>query len=95
MTRADVNDETRKAAILRSLTIGVPAFFLALMPNKQRFRPGFFRRVVKFALPAGVITALSVYVTYGYVTRITDDVEPIPPKARASRSNVANVSGGT
>jgi cation-transporting P-type ATPase E len=65
----------RHLTVVTALTIGVPAFFLALMPNKQRFRPGFFRRVVKFALPAGVITALSVYVTYGYVTRITDDVE--------------------
>ena len=65
----------RHLTVVTALTIGVPAFFLALMPNKARFRPGFFRRVVKFALPAGVITALSVYVTYGYVTRITDDVE--------------------
>ncbi|MFN8168438.1 MAG: HAD-IC family P-type ATPase [Candidatus Nanopelagicales bacterium] len=65
----------RHLTVVTALTIGTPAFFLALMPNKQRFRPGFFRRVVKFALPAGVITALSVYVCYFYVTRITDDVE--------------------
>jgi cation-transporting ATPase E len=65
----------RHLTVVTALTIGTPAFFLALMPNKQRFRPGFFGRVVRFALPAGVITALSVYVTYFYVTRITDDVE--------------------
>lgn len=65
----------RHLTVVTALTIGTPAFFLALMPNKQRFRPGFFRRVVKFALPAGVITALSVYLSYFYVTRITDEVE--------------------
>ena len=58
-----------------SLTIGTPAFFLALLPNKQRFRPGFFRRVLKFAVPAGLINAVSAYVTYGYVLSLDYDVE--------------------
>ncbi len=35
----------RHLTVVTALTIGIPAFFLALMPNKQRFRPGFFRRV--------------------------------------------------
>ncbi len=65
----------RHLTVVTALTIGTPAFFLALMPNTARFRKGFFGRVVRFAMPAGVITALSVYATYGYVTVLTDNVE--------------------
>ena len=65
----------RHLTIVTALTIGTPAFFLALLPNKARFRPGFFRRVLKFAIPAGVINAVSAYVTYGYVLHLDYGVE--------------------
>ncbi|HSN06136.1 MAG TPA: HAD-IC family P-type ATPase [Candidatus Angelobacter sp.] len=67
----------RHLTIVTALTIGIPAFFLALMPNTQRFMPGFFRRVLKFAVPAGVICALSSYVTYGYVLAISDSSDSV------------------
>jgi cation-transporting ATPase E len=63
----------RHLTVVTALTIGIPAFFLALMPNTQRFRPGFFRRVLRFAAPAGVVTAISVYITYHYVLGLTAD----------------------
>lgn len=47
----------RHISIVDSLGIGVPAFFLALAPNRRRFVPGFVRRVVQFAVPAGTIVA--------------------------------------
>jgi cation-transporting ATPase E len=65
----------RHLTIVTALTIGTPAFFLALLPNKQRFRPGFFRRVLKFAVPAGLINAVSAYVTYGNVLHLDYGVE--------------------
>ncbi len=65
----------RHLTVVTALTIGTPAFFLALLPNKQRFRPGFFRRVLKFAVPAGLINAISAYVTYGYVLHLDYGVE--------------------
>jgi len=65
----------RHLTVVTALTIGTPAFFLALLPNKQRFRPGFFRRVLKFAIPAGLINAVSAYVTYGYVLHLDYGVE--------------------
>ena len=34
-----------------ALTIGMPAFILALAPNTRRYIPGFLKRVVTFALP--------------------------------------------
>ncbi|GAV95729.1 P-ATPase superfamily cation transporter [Actinomyces denticolens] len=45
----------RQLTIVSSLTIGVPAFVLALAPTKQRYRAGFLRRVLTLAVPAGVV----------------------------------------
>ncbi len=55
----------RHLTLVSALTIGIPGFFLALMPNTERFRPGFFRRVLLFAVPAGVIAAISSFTSYG------------------------------
>ena len=44
----------RHLTLAGSLTIGIPAFFLALAPNSQRYQPGFVPRVLRFAVPAGV-----------------------------------------
>ncbi|MDO4910552.1 MAG: HAD-IC family P-type ATPase [Corynebacterium sp.] len=38
--------------------IGIPAFILSLAPNYERARPGFSRRVLKLAVPAGVTIAV-------------------------------------
>ncbi len=54
----------RHLSLISALTIGIPGFFLALMPNTERFRPGFFKRVVLFAAPAGLIAAASAFVAY-------------------------------
>ena len=55
----------RHLTLVSALTIGIPGFFLALMPNVERFRPGFFRRVLSFAIPAGVIAAIASFTSYG------------------------------
>ena len=47
----------RQLSITDGLTIGIPAFFLALMPNASRYLPGFLRRSLSFAIPAGVVVA--------------------------------------
>ena len=44
----------RQLSITDGLTIGIPAFFLALMPNSQRYVPGFLKRSLSFAIPAGI-----------------------------------------
>lgn len=54
----------RHLTVITWLTIGAPAFLLALMPNNQRFRPGFFRRVLSFALPAGIACGAFSFGTY-------------------------------
>ncbi|ARF62431.1 magnesium-transporting ATPase [Streptomyces violaceoruber] len=54
----------RHLTLLSTLTIGVPAFFLALAPNKERAQPNFVRRVMRYAIPSGAIAAASTFVTY-------------------------------
>lgn len=54
----------RHLTLLSTLTIGVPAFFLALAPNKERARPHFVRRVMRYALPGGIIAAVATFATY-------------------------------
>lgn len=54
----------RHLTLLSTLTIGVPAFFLALAPNKERARPNFVRRVMRYAIPSGTIAAAATFATY-------------------------------
>ncbi len=65
----------RHFTLISTLTIGVPGFFLALMPNRERFRPGFMRRVLLFAVPAGVICATTALTTYWLILRSGEPVE--------------------
>jgi cation-transporting ATPase E len=46
-------------SILSWVSIGIPAFFLALEPNDERVHPGFLRRVLGRAVPAGVVIAVT------------------------------------
>ncbi len=55
----------RHLTIVSSLTIGIPAFFLALGPNQRRFEPGFVPRVLRFSARAGVVAAVATFVVYG------------------------------
>ncbi|MCC5953462.1 MAG: HAD-IC family P-type ATPase [Acidimicrobiia bacterium] len=54
----------RHFTIISALTIGIPGFFLALSPNQTRFRPGFLGRVLRFAIPAGVVAAAATFAGY-------------------------------
>jgi len=54
----------RQLTVISSLTIGIPAFLLALGPNTDRARPGFLQRVASFALPVGTVAAVATFVAY-------------------------------
>jgi cation-transporting ATPase E len=45
-------------------TIGIPACILAMAPNKERARPGFLGRVMRFGIPSGLLIAGCVFATY-------------------------------
>jgi cation-transporting P-type ATPase E len=53
----------RHLTLISTFTIGVPGFFLALAPGAPRARPGFVRRVLSFAIPAGVAVGAAVLAT--------------------------------
>lgn len=58
----------RHFTYIDAFTIGIPAFFLALAPNSRRYVPGFLKRTLALAVPAGVIlsaAALSAYMLIG------------------------------
>jgi cation-transporting ATPase E len=57
----------RHLSLVGALTIGIPSFFLALAPNTDRFRPGFVGRVMRFAVPAGALAAIAVFIAYAVV----------------------------
>ncbi len=54
----------RQLTLVSALTIGGPGFFLALAPDAPRTPPGFMRRVVVFAIPAGLVAAAATFGTY-------------------------------
>ncbi|WP_340378034.1 HAD-IC family P-type ATPase [Streptomyces sp. SS7] len=54
----------RHVTLLSTLTIGVPAFFLALAPNKERARPHFVRRVMRYSVPGGLLAGVATFVSY-------------------------------
>ena len=54
----------RHLTLVGSLTIGIPAFFLALAPSKRRSRAGFVSRVLKFALPTGLTATLATFTAF-------------------------------
>ncbi|MFF1293360.1 MULTISPECIES: cation-translocating P-type ATPase [unclassified Streptomyces] len=54
----------RHLTLLSTLTIGVPAFFLALAPNTERAQPHFVRRVMRYAIPGGLLAGIATFVTY-------------------------------
>jgi cation-transporting ATPase E len=55
----------RHLTIVDTLTIGTPGFFLAMAPNRERYHPGFLRRVLQFTGPAGLVVAAATFVAYG------------------------------
>lgn len=45
-------------------TVGIPAFILSLTPNHEQAKTGFVRRVLRLAIPSGVVVALSTFTCF-------------------------------
>jgi len=59
----------RHLTIVRTLSVGLPGLVLALAPDPRRARTGFVRRVVRFAVPAGLVAAVASLVVYAAALR--------------------------
>ncbi len=59
----------RHLSLVAALTIGIPSFFLALAPSAERFRAGFVRRVLRFAVPAGALAGVATMLAYELARR--------------------------
>ncbi|HTL40984.1 MAG TPA: HAD-IC family P-type ATPase [Pseudolysinimonas sp.] len=50
----------RQLSVLDGISIGLPGFVLAFLPNTRRYLPGFLRRTLGFAVPAGAVIAFAM-----------------------------------
>ena len=76
----------RQFSYIDSLTIGIPAFFLALWPNPRRYVPGFLKRTLSLAMPTGFILAAAALTAFGIVDG--------PPQARESTAAILSLMIG-
>ena len=63
----------RQLTLIGTFSIGVPGFFLALSANEALVRPGFLQRVLRYSIPAGVVSGAVAYAVYE-TTRQMDTV---------------------
>ena len=54
----------RHVTIAAWFTIGIPAFVLSLAPNNERARTGFVPRVMRLAVPSGLIVGVATFVSF-------------------------------
>ncbi|NLG55412.1 MAG: cation-translocating P-type ATPase, partial [Rhodococcus sp.] len=65
----------RHVTIAAWFTIGIPAFLLSLAPNNERARSGFVPRVMRLAIPSGLITGTATFICYLLVYQGPDQSE--------------------
>ncbi|MBF6330133.1 cation-translocating P-type ATPase [Nocardia transvalensis] len=65
----------RHVTIAAWFTIGIPAFILSLAPNNERARTGFVPRVLRLAVPSGVVIGAMTFIAYMIAYRGADQTE--------------------
>ena len=65
----------RQLTLVSTLTIGIPAFFLALAPNKRIYHSGILKRLLRYAVPTGLITAASTFVCAAIMRQIVPQAD--------------------
>jgi cation-transporting ATPase E len=78
----------RQLSAIDGFTIGLPSFALALLPNKQRYLPGFLGRTLRFTIPSGLIVGGSVI-----WLSATLQIEPVLAVAQTSVSLLLSITG--
>jgi cation-transporting ATPase E len=62
----------RQMTLVSTLAIGIPSFFLALAPNRRRYRPGVLRRILAFSIPAGLVASAAITVAYAVLLELVE-----------------------
>jgi cation-transporting ATPase E len=65
----------RHLTLIGSLTIGIPAFFLSFEPTEEPVRSGAFQRIMRFAIPSGVVAAGAAYGAYAATGAVNTDLD--------------------
>lgn len=82
----------RHLTLVSSFTIGIPAFVLSFSPSKERYRPGFVKRVLWFAVPSGVVTALVIMAAYALArVEYAPFVGDVPPQAKTAATLAVSI----
>ncbi len=55
---------TKQLMLLESFVIGIPAFFIAIQPNKNKIKGNFLKNVFSNCLPSALVLLLSVFSVY-------------------------------
>jgi cation-transporting ATPase E len=66
----------RQFTVINALTIGIPAFVLALAPNHRRAQSGFLGRIARFCVPAGLVCGTTLVIGYAYALADDSLTEP-------------------
>ncbi|RMI29190.1 HAD-IC family P-type ATPase [Nocardia stercoris] len=74
----------RHMTIAAWFTIGLPAFVLSLAPNAERARRGFVRRVLRLAVPSGVVIGVMTFIAYLIAYRGADESQAQRTQASTS-----------
>lgn len=83
----------RQLSFTDGLTIGIPAFFLALMPNTRRYRSGFLVRSLSFSVPAGIIVAATLLTLNAYASPSALGRSTSPESLRAASVLTLSIVG--
>jgi len=65
----------RQMTLVSALAIGIPSFFLALAPNRRRYRPGVLRRMLLFSVPTGLIAGAAVVASFSVLQLLVPLIE--------------------
>lgn len=62
----------RHLTVVDALTIGIPGFVLSFQPSHDPARSGFIRRVLRFSIPAGLVSGAAAMAVYQIGHRVLD-----------------------
>lgn len=62
--------EPIQMSLVGSCAIGIPSFFLALLPNNERVKSGFLKRVLSVCIPNGIVLAIFTSASFIIVNKL-------------------------